>query len=147
MRIAIGSDHAGYNLKADLAATLGEIGHDVADFGTTSPDDAVDYPDVAAAVATSVASGDSDTGILVCGSGNGVAIAANKIDGIRAAVIHDVTSARAARAHNDANVACIGERFVGPQTAHESILAFLDGEFEGGRHIRRIAKISELETT
>ena len=147
MRIAIGSDHAGYRLKAALADTLDQLGHDIFDVGTTGADQPVDYPDIAAMVGRAVADQHADTGVLICGSGNGVAIAANKIAGIRAAVVHDITSARAARAHNDANVACIGERFIGPQTAQESIVAFLDAEFEGGRHTRRIAKIAELETT
>ena len=113
MRIALGSDHAGYELKTVLANTLSEWGHDTLDLGTDNASDSVDYPDFGAAVGRSVASGDCDLGVAVCGSGIGIAIAANKVSGVRAAVVHDVTSAHLAREHNHANVMCLGARLTG----------------------------------
>jgi len=116
----------------------------VVDLGTYSPE-SVDYPDYGAAVARSVAAGESDLGVCVCGTGIGISIAANKIDGARAAVVHDVTSARLAREHNDANIVCFGARLVGPAVAIEALDTFLRSEFEGGRHLRRVGKITALE--
>ncbi len=143
-RIAIGSDHAGYQLKQQLAEHLREEGHEVEDLGTHS-EDSVDYPEYGAAVARAVVSGDADYGVCVCGTGIGIGIAANKVKGARAAVVHDATSARMARQHNDANVVCVGARLTGPQSAADAVDAFLAAEFEGGRHQRRIDEISELE--
>ena len=143
-RIAVGADHAGYLLKNRLADRARALGHDVVDHGTTSGD-RVDYPDFGAAVGRAIAAGEADLGVLVCGSGIGIAIAANKIDGVRAATVHDVTSARLAREHNDANVMCLGERFVGEQVALDALDAFLTAAFEGGRHTDRVAKITALE--
>ena len=143
-RIAIGSDHAGYQLKAQLAEHLREAGHEVEDLGTDS-EESVDYPDYGAAVARAVVSGTAEYGVCVCGTGIGIGIAANKVKGARAAVVHDTTSARMARQHNDANVVCVGARLTGPQAAVDAVDAFLDAEFEGGRHQRRIDEISELE--
>ncbi len=142
-RIAAGCDHAGFNLKSELVAHLESLGHDVIDCGTDSAD-RVDYPDFGAAVGRAVASGDAELGLCVCGSGIGIAIAANKIPGIRAATVHDVTSAHLTREHNDANVICFGERLIGPEVAKEALDAFLAAEFEGGRHEARVAKINAL---
>jgi ribose 5-phosphate isomerase B len=143
-RIAVGADHAGYLLKDRLAERARELGHDVTDHGTSNGD-RVDYPDYGAAVGHAVTSGEADLGVLVCGSGIGVAIAANKIAGVRAATVHDVTSARLSREHNDANVMCVGERFLGEQVALDALDAFLAARFEGGRHADRVAKIAALE--
>jgi ribose 5-phosphate isomerase B len=143
MRIAVGADHAGYALKESLAAHLREGGHEVLDLGTHS-EERVDYPDFGAAVGRAVTGGDAEMGLCVCGSGIGIAIAANKIPGVRAATVHDVTSAHLAREHNDANVICIGERLTGPEVAKESVEAFLSASFAGGRHAPRVAKIDAL---
>ena len=142
-RIAVGADHAGYHLKQDIAAHLEHIGHEVVDVGTHSTD-RVDYPDFGAAVGQSVAGGDAEMGIAVCGSGIGICIAANKVPGIRAATVHDATSAHLAREHNDANVICVGERLIGPAVAIEAVDAWLGASFEGGRHEGRVAKIDAL---
>ena len=143
MRIAVGSDHAGFHLKERLAAHLRDRGHDVVDCGTHS-DDRVDYPDFGAAVGRAVRDGEADGGLCVCGSGIGIAMAANKIDGVRAATVHDATSARLTKQHNDANVICIGERLTGPEVATECVDAWLDATFEGGRHSGRVAKLDSL---
>ena len=143
MRIAVGSDHAGFHLKERLAAHLRDRGHDVVDCGTHS-DDRVDYPDFGAAVGRAVRDGEADGGLCVCGSGIGIAMAANKIDGVRAATVHDVTSARLTKQHNDANVICIGERLTGPEVATDCVDAWLDATFEGGRHSGRVAKLDSL---
>ena len=119
-------------------------GHEGIDLGTHSLD-SVDYPDFGAAVARAVVAGEADRGVLVCGSGNGIAIAANKVTGARAAVVHDVTSARLAVEHNDANVCAIGARFVGEQVATDALRAYLGAEFAGGRHANRLEKIARLE--
>lgn len=142
-RIAAGSDHAGFALKNDLVAHMTDMGHSVDDLGTHTPD-RVDYPDYGAAVARAVAAGDADLGLLVCGSGIGICMAANKVAGVRAATVHDVTSARLAREHNDANVVCLGERFIGPEVAKDALEMFLTAEFQGGRHAGRVAKIDAL---
>ena len=146
MRIAIGSDHAGFHLKDLIRRHVADAGHDVLDLGTDSTD-RVDYPDFGAAVGRAVAAGDADVGLCVCGSGIGIAMAAGKVPGIRAATVHDVTSARMARAHNDANVMCVGERFTGPQVALDAVDAFLGTGFDGGRHAARVAKIDALDHT
>ncbi len=143
MRIAVGSDHAGFLLKEALAGQLRERGHEVVDCGTDSVE-RVDYPDYGAAVGRTVASGDAEAGVCVCGSGIGIAIAANKIRGVRAATVHDVTSARLSRAHNDANVICFGERLIGPEVARQALDAWLDATFEEGRHAGRVAKLDAL---
>ncbi len=142
-RIAAGCDHAGFALKSDLVSHLRALGHEVIDYGTHSAE-RVDYPDYGAAVGRSVAAGDAELGLLVCGSGIGIGIAANKIPGVRAATIHDVTSAHLAREHNDANIIAMGERLIGPEVAREALDAFLAAEFEGGRHAGRVAKIDDL---
>jgi len=144
VRIALGSDHAGLELKNLLAAHLDSAEHELFDLGTHSPD-SVDYPDFGAAVGRLVAAGDADVGVCCCGTGIGIAIAANKIDGVRAAVVHDVTTAHLSREHNDANVICIGSRITSALVATEAVDAFLSASFAGERHARRVAKIQRLE--
>jgi ribose 5-phosphate isomerase B len=146
MRVAIGADHAGVALKARVKQQLDERQVPYHDFGTSS-DDSVDYPDFAISVARSVASGASDRGILICGSGIGMAIAANKVKGIRAAPVTDTTAARLARQHNDANVLALGARALDVDAALEIVETFLATTFEGGRHQRRVDKISAVEQT
>ncbi len=144
MRIAVGSDHAGFELKQQLAEHLDASGHKVVDLGTHDSV-SVDYPDYGAAVGRAVVGGEAELGVAVCGSGVGICIAANKVPGIRAATVHDVTSARLSREHNDANVMCVGQRFIGPQVAIDAVDAFVAATFAGGRHSRRVDKISHLE--
>jgi len=144
MRIAIGSDHAGFGLKETLRAHLEAAGHTVADHGPAAPE-RCDYPDFAAAVGRAVASAEVDAGVLVCGSGIGMSIAANKIHGVRAAVVGDVEHALLAKQHNDANVLCLGERFTAPARACQMVDAWLTAEHEGGRHTDRVAKMMALE--
>jgi ribose 5-phosphate isomerase B len=145
VRVAVGSDHAGFELKQLLLERLARMGHEATDLGTYGPDP-VDYPAYGVKVGRSVASGAADMGVCICGTGIGISIAANKVRGVRAAVVHDVSSARLARAHNDANVVCFGARLVGPEVAADALEAFLGAEFEGGRHLRRIEEIAALET-
>lgn len=144
MRLAVGSDHAGIELKAAVAEHLRAAGHDVADLGTHDAS-SVDYPDYGAAVGRAVVGGEADLGVAVCGSGIGIAIAANKVPGVRAATVHDATSARLAREHNDANVLCLGQRLTGVQVALDAVDAWLAATFGGGRHQGRVDKISALE--
>lgn len=139
-QIEIASDHAGLTLKRALKQALESEGYVVADSGTHTAD-SVDYPDFAAKVAEAVASGQAPFGILVCGSGIGMAIAANRHPGIRAAVLHDSTEARLTRAHNNANIACFGARTIGVETAIDALRVFLATPYEGGRHDRRLAKL------
>lgn len=143
MRVATGSDHAGYRLKSVLAGRLAGRGHEVVDLGAHS-EDRVDYPDFGAAVGRAVAAGEADLGVCVCGSGIGIAMAANKISGVRAAVVHDSVSAALARQHNDANVVCFGQRLLEDSAALAALDAFLDASFEGGRHVGRVAKLDAL---
>lgn len=143
--IAVGCDHAGYALKSELVGYLEELGYETLDLGTNSHA-RVDYPDYGAAVGQAITEGKADLGVLVCGSGIGIGIAANKISGVRAATVHDVTSAHLAREHNNANIICFGERLIGPEIARESLVAFLNAEFQGGRHAERVQKISDLES-
>jgi len=144
MKLAIGSDHAGLVLKRELRRALDERQLVVEDFGTHT-DDSVDYPDFAALVAQAVSRGDCALGVLVCGTGIGMSIAANKVRGVRAAVCTTEFEARMARAHNDANVLCLGSRVVGAGLATQIVEAFLDQRFEGGRHERRVQKIRDAE--
>tara|TARA_B100001559_G_scaffold320212_2_gene331684 strand:- start:4039 stop:4476 length:438 start_codon:yes stop_codon:yes gene_type:complete len=141
--IAAGCDHGGFSLKTVLIEHLIESGHEVLDLGTDS-NERVDYPDFSEAVAKSVASGEAEFGLLVCGSGIGVCMVANKISGIRAATIHDVTSAHLSREHNDANIICLGERLIGPEVAKEALDVFLASEFQEGRHLNRVKKIDKI---
>jgi ribose 5-phosphate isomerase B len=145
VKIVIGSDHAGYALKESVRARLVERGEEVDDLGTAGPEPSVDYPDFAQKVAGAVASGRAERGILVCGTGIGMSMAANRIDGVRAALCHDHYTARLGRAHNDANVLCLGGRTTGIDVALEIVEAFLETEFEGGRHQRRVNKIHGME--
>lgn len=143
--IALGADHGGVGLKNRLAAVLAEAGHQPLDFGTDGLA-SVDYPDFAHAVCGAVADKRADYGILVCGTGIGMSIAANRNPAIRCALVHDVTTARLTRAHNDANVLALGARIIGEEVALDILRAFLATEFEGGRHERRLAKLTP-ETT
>ncbi len=144
MRVAIGSDHAGFELKEQLKRVLDELRVEYTDVGTRSPA-SVDYPDYAEAVARGVAEGRFDRGVLVCGSGIGMAIAANKVEGVRAATIADEVSARLCREHNDANVITLGARLTPPDLAAVILRTFLDTAFEGGRHSQRVDKIHAIE--
>ncbi|WP_166243499.1 ribose 5-phosphate isomerase B [Paenibacillus turpanensis] len=145
MKIAIGSDHAGFRLKQQLNEVIVKMGHEIEDVGFNGTE-SVDYPDFASEVCNRVVAGKADRGILICGTGIGMSIAANKIPGIRCALVHDVFSAKATREHNDTNVLAMGERVVGPGLAEEIIATWLDTQFsEGERHIGRINKIKALE--
>lgn len=144
MRIAIGADHAGFALKQHLVATLRRLGHEVDDRGTHSAEP-VDYPPICAEVARLVVGGLADRGIVVGGSGQGEQIVANKIPGARAALCHDLYTARLSRAHNDANVLAMGGRVVAPALADEILALWLATAFEGGRHQRRVDQIGEIE--
>lgn len=138
--ILLASDHAGFDLKAEIGKALTAHGLEVLDLG---PEDrsSVDYPDMAASLARALLDGQASRGVLICGTGIGIGIAANRFDGIRAATCHDVTTARLARAHNDANVLCLGARVIGSQVAEDCLGAFLETPFEGGRHQRRVDKL------
>jgi ribose 5-phosphate isomerase B len=142
LRIAIGSDHAGFQFKAILLDLMRDMGHDVNDFGTYT-EESVDYPDYIRPVAEAVARGEFERGVVLGGSGNGEAIVANKVKGIRCALCWDVTTARLARQHNDANVVSLGQRVVSREAAKDLVAVFLTTEFEGGRHVKRIEKIAE----
>jgi ribose 5-phosphate isomerase B len=144
LRVAIGSDHAGFLLKQHLVATLADLGHDVDDLGTDS-EEPVDYPPICASVARAVARGDADRGIVLGGSGQGEQIAANKVPGTRAALCNDLYTARLSRAHNDANVLSMGGRIVAPGLADEILRLWLETPFDGGRHQRRVDQITALE--
>ncbi|SKC56456.1 ribose 5-phosphate isomerase B [Maledivibacter halophilus] len=145
MKIAIGSDHGGYNLKEAIKNHLEEKGIEYKDFGTSSTE-SVDYPEFGMKVAEAVKSGDYDRGIVCCGTGIGISISANKVTGIRCAVVSDTFSAEMSRAHNNANVLALGERVVGQGLALKIVDVWLKEEFEGGRHERRVGKITDIET-
>lgn len=144
MRIAIGSDHRGYEAKERIKAVLAELDMSVTDFGTNSRD-ACDYPDMAFGVAGAVSSGAADRGILLCGSGLGVSIAANKVANVRAALCHDELTAQMSRRHNDANILCMPADLVGEALMRSMVRTWLTTNFEGGRHARRVEKIREYE--
>jgi len=144
MKIAIGSDHAGFRLKEIIKNYLLNEGIEVSDFGTHT-EESVDYPDYAIKVAERVAKGEFDFGILICGTGIGMSITANKVKGIRAALCNDLFTAHASREHNNANILCMGGRVVGDEVAKEIVKTFLSSTFQGGRHLRRITKISDYE--
>ena len=144
MKIIIGSDHAGYELKEDIKNMLIEDGVEVQDVGTDSQE-SVDYPDFAGQVAATVAEEEDTRGILICGTGIGMSIAANKVEGVRAALCHDVVSARATRKHNNSNVLTLGGRIIGPELAREIVRVWVEEDFDGGRHQRRIDKICDLK--
>lgn len=144
MRIAIGCDHAGPEVKAQLAEYIEGLGHEVIDLGTDGPD-RVDYPDYAQKVCETVQSGDAELGVLICGTGIGMSIAANKFSGIRAANVTLPQVAPLARQHNDANVLTLSARFVDVETNKQIVRNFLEASFEGGRHSQRLAKIEKIE--
>ena len=145
MRIACGFDHAGFPLKEMVIDTLQEAGHEPIDLGTHSTDP-VDYPDLALAVSRAIVEGDADRGVVVCGSGAGVAVAAAKVPGIRAATVHDTYTAHQAVEHDDMNVLCMGARVIGENLAHDIITAYVAAEFTGEeRHSRRLEKIGAIE--
>ena len=143
MRIAIGADHAGYDLKQHLVGVLRALDHTVVDLGTDGTD-SVDYPALCAAVGRAVARGDVERGIVLGGSGQGEQIAANKVEGVRAALCNDLYTARMAREHNDANVLSMGGRIVAPGLADEIVVAFLQTPYQGGRHNRRVEQLGEI---
>ena len=143
--IAIASDHAGFQLKTLLVGTLGERGYPVLDLGTDGTDP-VDYPDYANAMNEALAAGRAARGILVCGNGIGISIAANRHPRIRAALVHDAFGARQCREHNDANVICFGGRTIGAEVARDCLRVFLGTEFEGGRHVMRVSKLTAVPT-
>lgn len=146
MIVTVGADHAGVELKDRLAELLRRDGHELIDRGTNSTE-SVDYPDFAAAVASDVATGKAERGLLVCGTGVGMAITANKVRGVRAANVRTVEEAELSRQHNDANVLCLGARFIDPQVAEDVLTAWLQTDFEGGRHERRVEKIGQVENS
>lgn len=144
MRIAIGSDHGGFRLKEEICKFFDEEDMDYQDFGVFSAE-STDYPDIAAKIAKAVACGQFERGVIICGTGIGVSIAANKVKGIRAALCHDVFSAQMSREHNDANILTMGERVIGPGLARLIAAVWLKTPFAGGRHARRVEKIAALE--
>ena len=145
MRIAVAADHGGYPLKTVIVPYLRGLGHEVADLGTTSTEP-VDYPDYARALARRLEEGSAERGVLICGSGVGACVAANKVPGIRAAVCHDTFSARQGVEDDNMNVLCLGSRVIGPELAKELVQTFLAASFSGAeRHVRRLAKVREIE--
>lgn len=145
MKVTIGSDHRGLEQRKVIAAAIEALGFDVDDQGSFT-EESCDYPDIAVAVSTKVASGDSDRGILVCGTGIGMSIAANKVKGIRAALCGTIEEAKLSRQHNDANVLCLAGNDFDPDEFTQIVTAWLQTEFEGGRHARRIEKVMKLES-
>lgn len=144
MKIAIGNDHAAVDLKNKIMAYVKELGHEVENYGTDT-NASCNYPEYGEKVARAVAAGHADCGILICGTGVGISIAANKVKGIRAAVCSDVTTARLVKEHNNANIIAFGARIVGEELAKDIVKAYLDAEFLGGRHENRVAMIAEIE--
>lgn len=143
-RIAIGSDHAGYEAKEAVKRELAALGVEAVDKGTSNLE-SVDYPDFGAAVGRAVAGGEVERGVLICGSGIGISMAANKVAGVRAALCWNEETARLAREHNDANVLCFGARFIAPELAARMVRVFMETEFAGGRHTLRVDKLSRLD--
>ena len=144
MKIAIGNDHAALDLKWEIADYIKELGYEAVNFGTDTPE-SCDYPVFGEKVARAVAAGEADCGILICGTGVGISLAANKVKGIRCAVCSEPVTARLGKQHNNANIIAFGARIVGSETAKEIVKAYLDAEFLGGRHADRVAMIMELE--
>ena len=144
MKIAVACDHGGYRLKNVLIEEMKKQGYEVVDFGTYN-EESCDYPDYAAKAAKAVANGECEKGVVVCGTGIGVSITCNKVKGIRCALVHDVFSAKATRAHNDTNIIAMGQRVIGEGLALEILKAWLESEFEGGRHVQRIEKMMAYE--
>ncbi len=146
MKLAIGADHGGFEMKQRLAQVLRDAGHEVQDLGANAVDLADDYPDFAGAVADAVAAGEAERGILVCGSGAGAAIAANKVRGVRASLAHDTYTAHQMVEHDNANVCCLGARVIGPELAIEIVRVFVEASFSGEeRHVRRLRKVAAME--
>lgn len=144
MKVAIGSDHGGIHIREEIKNLMDEMGIEYEDFGCEC-NTSVDYPDFAFPVAEKVANGEADRGILICGTGIGMSIAANKVKGVRCALVHDLFSAKATREHNDSNVLAMGERVIGPGLAREIAKVWLTTDYEGGRHANRVGKISDYE--
>lgn len=144
MKIGIGNDHAAVEMKQEIAAYLEELGHEVVDYGISQVE-RCDYPVYGEKVGRAVVSGEVDCGVLICGTGVGISIAANKVDGVRAAVCSEPTTARLVKEHNNANIIAFGARIVGLETAKEIVRAYLNAEFQGGRHGERVAMIHEIE--
>jgi ribose 5-phosphate isomerase B len=144
MKVAVGSDHRGFQVKRKIVELVQRLGHEVLDYGVTS-EDAVDYPDYAQQVARAVSSGQVDRGILICGTGIGMSMAANKVHGVRAALCHDDVTAEMSRRHNDANVICLSADLLGARLIDRMIEIWLNTDFEGGRHARRVEKIKKIE--
>ena len=140
MKVAVASDHAGFDLKQDVLSWLAELGHEPVDLGPAD-DSRVDYPDFGKKVGEAVAAGQVDRGVVVCGSGIGISIAANRVPGVRAALCTDGLMAKLSRLHNDANVLAMGARLIGPETARDCVETFLNTAYEGGRHDARVAKL------
>ncbi|PTL38359.1 ribose 5-phosphate isomerase B [Alkalicoccus saliphilus] len=145
MKVVVGSDHAGYALKKEIVPVIEEMGHEVIDVGNDSGD-SVDYADYGIPAAEMVAEGKADRAVVICGTGIGMSISANKVKGIRCALVHDLFTAKATREHNDTNVLAMGERVVGPGIAREIVKTWLATDFEGGRHERRVEKIMTYES-
>lgn len=145
MKIAIASDHRGYDIKGKILSLIGDLGHEGIDLGPSTAE-SVDYPDFASKVARSVSSGEVDRGILICGTGIGMCIAANKYRGVRAAACHDDLTAEMSRLHNDANVLCLSADLLGDRLVNRMVEIWLSTQFEGGRHARRVSKIGEIES-
>lgn len=145
MKVIVASDHGGINIRKEVVSLLEEMGIQYTDLGCECEAGSVDYPDFAFPVAEKVASGEYDRGILICGTGIGMSIAANKVKGIRAALVHDMFSAKATRQHNNSNILTMGERVIGPGLAREIARLWLTTEYEGGRHERRVGKIGQYE--
>lgn len=144
MRVSVGSDHRGYRVKAKLLELIVSLGHEVEDEGTNN-DESIDYPDIASAVSNKVASGTADRGILICGTGIGMSITANKFAGVRAAPVYDEITAEMSRRHNDVNVLCLSGDMLGERNIEQLLQVWLETDFEGGRHARRLEKIASLE--
>ncbi|MFC4402858.1 ribose 5-phosphate isomerase B [Gracilibacillus xinjiangensis] len=145
MKVILASDHGGINLSKEIASLLEELNIEFEDIGCNCTD-SVDYPDYGIPAAERVANGEFDRGILICGTGIGMSIAANKVKGVRAALVHDVFSAKATREHNDSNMLAMGERVIGPGLAREIVQTWLGTEFQGGRHANRIGKLADYES-
>lgn len=144
MKIAIGNDHAAVELKNDIMEYLKELGHEVTDYGVGAGEKC-DYPEIGEKVGNIVVSGQADCGVLICGTGVGISIAANKVNGVRAAVCSDVATARLVKQHNNANIIAFGQRIVGVELAKDIVKAYLEAEFEGGRHERRVNMFADIE--
>lgn len=144
-KIVIGSDHGGLDLKGDLINRLTKVGYEVVNIGIDAPEETAEYPDIAVTACEKVVNKEVDCGILICGTGIGICMAANKVPGIRAATCSDTFSAKKTKEHNDANVLALGARVIGNEHAWEVVLAFLNAEFAGGRHEHRVEKLNELD--